>query len=76
MVERTLDERGRVTVPREFRERFGDHYHLVEVRDGLKLIPISDDPLAALREEFADVENSVQRLRGDAREGGLDLAGR
>lgn len=76
MAETTLDNRGRLTVPKEFRERFGDRYHIVKLHDGLKLVPISEDPLAALRAEFADVEKSAEELREEARKEALDSAGR
>ncbi len=39
-----LDDRGRLTLPKEIRERYGDRYHIVKLPDGLKLIPVSDDP--------------------------------
>ena len=76
MTDARLDDRGRLTLPKELRERHGDHYHVVELHDGIKLIPVDEDPLEALREEFADVEKSPEELREGARERGLDEAGR
>ena len=76
MSETSLDDRGRLTLPKEVRERYGDRYHIVELHDGIKLIPIEDDPLDALREEFAGVEKSAAELRNVAREATLDEAGR
>jgi bifunctional DNA-binding transcriptional regulator/antitoxin component of YhaV-PrlF toxin-antitoxin module len=72
----TLDDRGRLTLPKELRERYGDRYRIVELPDGIKLIPVAEDPLAALRDEFADVEKSADELREAARETALDEAGR
>jgi bifunctional DNA-binding transcriptional regulator/antitoxin component of YhaV-PrlF toxin-antitoxin module len=63
MSEATLDDRGRLTLPKEIRERYGDRYHVVDVHDGIKLIPVADDPLDALRDEFADVEKTAEELR-------------
>jgi len=71
----TLDDRGRLTLPKEIRERYGDRYHLVELADGIKLVPVEDDPLTALRDEFSEVEKSAEELRRDARETALDEAG-
>lgn len=71
-----LDERGRLTLPKEIRERYGERYHIVELPDGIKLVPIADDPLEALRDEFADVEKSATELRDEGRETALDEAGR
>lgn len=76
MSDATLDSRGRLTLPKEIRERYGDHYHIVQLHDGVKLIPIADDPLDALRAEFADVEKTAEELREEARKTALDEAGR
>ncbi|WP_136591512.1 AbrB/MazE/SpoVT family DNA-binding domain-containing protein [Salinigranum halophilum] len=76
MSEATLDDRGRLTLPKEIRERYGEHYYLVQLHDGIKLIPIEDDPLDALRSEFTDVEKTAEELRQDARTAALDEAGR
>lgn len=72
----TLDDRGRLTLPKEMRERYGDRYRVVELHDGIKLVPIAEDPLSALREEFAEVDKSAKKLREEAREAALDEAGR
>lgn len=76
MSDATLDDRGRLTLPKEIRERYGDRYHIVELHDGIKLIPVADDPLDALRDEFADVEKTAGELRARAREAAVDEAGR
>ena len=76
MADATLDDRGRLTLPKELRERYGDHYHIVELHDGIKLIPVADDPLEALREEFADIDKTAAELREEARDAALDEAGR
>ena len=76
MSDATLDDRGRLTLPKEIRERYGDHYYITELHDGIKLIPVVEDPLSALRDEFEDVEQSAEELREGAREAALDEAGR
>jgi len=75
MTEVTLDDRGRFTLPKQLRERFGDRFHVVELQDGIKLVPVAEDPLAALREEFDDVDKSAAELRESGREEALDEAG-
>lgn len=76
MADASLDDRGRLTLPKEVRERYGDRYHVVQLPDGIKLVPIADDPLDALRDEFSDVDRSADELRKDGREAALDEAGR
>ena len=76
MSDATLDDRGRLTLPKEIRERYGDQYHIVQMHDGIKLIPLANDPLDALRNEFAGVEKTADELREEAREAALDEAGR
>lgn len=43
------DDRGRVTIPKEVRDRYGERYRLVELNSGIKLVPIPEDPLEELR---------------------------
>jgi bifunctional DNA-binding transcriptional regulator/antitoxin component of YhaV-PrlF toxin-antitoxin module len=76
MSDASLDDRGRLTLPKEVRERYGDRYRVVQLPDGIKLVPIADDPLGALREEFSDVDKSADELREDGRTAALDEAGR
>ncbi|ELY94231.1 hypothetical protein C483_03665 [Natrialba hulunbeirensis JCM 10989] len=76
MADVALDDRGRLTLPKEIRERYGDRYHIVQLHDGIKLVPVAEDPLEALRDEFDDVEKSADELRDDARDLALDEAGR
>ena len=71
-----LDDRGRLTLPKEVRERYGNRYHVVQLPDGVKLVPVADDPLEALRDEFADVDTSADELRENARDAAIDEAGR
>ena len=72
MSEATLDDRGRLTLPKAVRDRYGDRYHIVELHDGIKLVPVADDPL----DEFAAVEKSAEELREAGRAGALEEAGR
>ena len=75
MADATLDGRGRLPLPKEVRERYGERYHIVQLHDGIKLVPIADDPLDALRDEFADIEKPADELREGARETAQDMAG-
>ncbi len=76
MADVALDDRGRLTLPKEVRERYGNRYHVVQLPDGVKLVPVADDPLEALRDEFADVDTSTDELREKARDAAIDEAGR
>lgn len=76
MSEASLDDSGRLTLPKELRERYGDRYHVVELHDGIKLIPVPDEPLDALRDEFEDVGKAGRELRAAARDAAVDEAGR
>ncbi|MFB6121141.1 MAG: AbrB/MazE/SpoVT family DNA-binding domain-containing protein [Halobacteriaceae archaeon] len=76
MTDTTLDDRGRLTLPKDLRERYGDRYRVVALHDGIKLIPVAAEPLDALREEFAETDASAEALREGARETALEEAGR
>ena len=62
--------------PKKLENEYGEHYHIDQLHDGIKLVPIEDDPLDALRSEFADVEKTTAELRQEARDAALDEAGR
>lgn len=76
MTEVRTDTRGRVTVPKQLRERFGDRYRLVELDDGIKLVPVPDDPIERLRDAAGEElrEASPDELRDAADEQGRDEA--
>ncbi len=76
MGEITTDERGRITIPKDLRERFGERYRLVELQDGIKLLPRPDDPVTALRDAASDdlEETSMDELREAGREEARDQA--
>ncbi|WEL17741.1 MULTISPECIES: AbrB/MazE/SpoVT family DNA-binding domain-containing protein [unclassified Halorhabdus] len=76
MTQATLDDRGRLTLPKEVREEYGETYYVVSLHDGIKLVPVADDPLGALRDEFSDVEKTASELREGARAGAIEEAGR
>lgn len=76
MLETTVDDPGRFTLPEEIRERYGDGFHIVDRHDRIKPIPVEDDPLNALRAAFADVDESAAELRQEAHDTTLDESGR
>lgn len=71
------DDRGRVTIPKKVRDRYGDRYRLVELESGIKLVPIPDDPLADLRAAASQElrEASLEDLEKAARNEARDQAG-
>jgi bifunctional DNA-binding transcriptional regulator/antitoxin component of YhaV-PrlF toxin-antitoxin module len=76
MSESTVDDRGRLYLPKDVREKYGDRYRIVRLKSGIKLIPVADDPLKALREEFSDVDKSADELMDGTRDDELHEAGR
>ncbi|WP_348611649.1 AbrB/MazE/SpoVT family DNA-binding domain-containing protein [Halobaculum rarum] len=48
------DDRGRIYLPKDVRERFGDQYRIVELPTHVALFPIADDPLAAVEDAIGD----------------------
>ena len=72
MAEVTTDEEGRITISEKLREHFGERYRLVELPDGIKLLPRPGDPVATLRGAGSDElhEASMDELREAALEAG------
>ena len=76
MTEVETDSRGRLTIPKEVRERYGERYRLIELRDSVSLVPIPEDPVGALRESAGDElkEASMDEIREAASEEGRKQA--
>lgn len=72
----TTDDRGRLYLSKDIRERHGERFHVVEYSDHIELIPIDDDPLEGLRDAVGDAfeGKSVEELRDEARERARDEA--
>ena len=67
---KSTDERGRLYLPKDVRERFGDEYRIVRLPNYVALFPVADDPLAAVREIVGDAidAESVTEAREIARQ--------
>ena len=60
------DAQGRLYIPKEVREKYGQKYHIVMYEDRIELIPVADDPLAAVREAAGELQGaSVEKIRDD-----------
>lgn len=62
------DSHGRLYLSAELREKYGERFHVVEYEDRIELVPIDDNPLAAIREAAGDTFEglSVDELRKQA----------
>lgn len=74
----TVDDRGRLSHPKDVREEYGERYRVIRLDDGVKLVTISEDPVEGLKEPLgglADVpmeelgEVTDRRGREEARDG-------
>jgi len=60
------DKQGRLYIPKEVREKYGERYHIVTYEDRIELIPVADDPLAAVRAAAGKLRDaSVEEIRED-----------
>lgn len=64
------DERGRIVIPHEIRERHGDRYRVVELDDRVELIPLKSDPIEGLRDAVGDAfdDASIAEIKREARD--------
>jgi bifunctional DNA-binding transcriptional regulator/antitoxin component of YhaV-PrlF toxin-antitoxin module len=67
---KSTDERGRIYLPKDIRERFGDQYRIVELPSHVALFPVDEDPLEGVRAAVGDAfaETAADTLKTDARE--------
>jgi len=68
-------EDGRVYIPKETRERMGTEFELIDRGDKILLLPIPENPLENLQEDWKDVDKSAKELKKDALKEGLEEAG-
>ena len=66
---KSTDERGRLYLPKDVRDRFGETYRIVELPSHVALFPVDDDPLKGLREAVGDAFNETdsEELKEQAR---------
>jgi bifunctional DNA-binding transcriptional regulator/antitoxin component of YhaV-PrlF toxin-antitoxin module len=60
------DAQGRLYIPKEVRQKYGQKFHIVMYEDRIELIPVADDPLAAVREAAGELRNApADEIRED-----------
>lgn len=70
VMSKSTDDRGRIYIPKEIRERFGDQYRIVELPSHVALFPVDEDPMEGLRAAVGDAfeGKDVDELKADARD--------
>ncbi|WP_246988815.1 AbrB/MazE/SpoVT family DNA-binding domain-containing protein [Halorientalis marina] len=63
------DDRGRLYLASELRDRYGERFHIVEYQNRIELIPVDENPFEGLRDAVGDAfeDESVDELRERAR---------
>jgi bifunctional DNA-binding transcriptional regulator/antitoxin component of YhaV-PrlF toxin-antitoxin module len=63
------DDRGRLYLPKDLRDRHGERFRVVDLPSRVVLIPVDEDPLGAVRDAVGDqlAGRSVAELKREAR---------
>jgi bifunctional DNA-binding transcriptional regulator/antitoxin component of YhaV-PrlF toxin-antitoxin module len=64
----SVDERGRLYLPKEVRERYGERFRIVRLHDGIKLLPVPDDPVEDLAEALEPIKEATPADLSEAAE--------
>lgn len=67
---------GKLYIPKDLREKFGEKFEMVALEDRIVLVPLTDEPLKELRDEWKNVDKSIQELKKEGLEQGIEEAGR
>lgn len=67
-----LDDKGRIYLPKEIREKIkSKEFYIIEVPDGILIVPKIEDPVKILEEEGKKLPNlSIADLKKSIREEG------
>lgn len=68
------DDRGRLYLSKELRERHGEQFRVLDLPTRIVLIPVDEDPLQAVRDAVGDTfeGKSVAELKQEARAAARD----
>ena len=55
----TADERGRIYLPKDVRDRYGDRYRIVELPTHVVLLPVDDDPIEGIHDAVGDAFTDI-----------------
>jgi hypothetical protein len=56
-----LNEEGRIQLPEDVRDQYGEEYRIVQPPRYVALIPIDEDPLEGVHEAIGDTFQGVSR---------------
>jgi len=71
-----VDDRGRLYLPKSIRERIGREVFVVEVKDGVLLIPKPSDPLKELEEIGRKLpDKSIKEFKREIEEAAMEELG-
>ena len=70
------DKKGRLYLPKETREKYGQKFLEIELEDEIKLIPIPDDPVEDLRKVTDKLKGkSIEEMKKGIKEEALESMG-
>ncbi len=70
------DKKGRLYLPKDTREKYGQKFLEIELEDEIKLIPIPDDPVEDLRKVTDKLKGkSIEEMKKGIKEEALESMG-
>lgn len=68
----SVDERGRLYLPKDVREEYGERFRIVRLHDGIKLLPVPGDPVEDLAEALEPLKDvPIGEIRRQAEEAAM-----
>ncbi|PSG98613.1 MAG: hypothetical protein BRC29_00615 [Nanohaloarchaea archaeon SW_7_43_1] len=70
----SVDDQGRLYLPKEIRNGYTDKFRIIETQDEILLLPLPEDPLESFQEEEALEDKSIEELKEDVRKDSREQA--
>ena len=64
----SIDDQGRIYLPKDIRERYGGKFRIIDTKNGVMFQPLPEDPLEEFQEKEKLSGKTVEELKEEVRD--------